>query len=107
MSLTEEGYRERKWGRFPTLRQALEDKKIPSTYFGFTSASDNMFDAMGRLLEISVLAVEYQSHIKKTTQSAGQEEMYKDLLKLEEDLEQAMYFFKRKIDEVRAIYNRP
>ena len=51
MSLTEKAYQERKWGSFPALRQALEDKQIPSNYFGPTSVSDNMFEAMNRLIE--------------------------------------------------------
>lgn len=105
MSLTEEGYRERKWRSYPALRQALEDKRIPSNYFGPTSASDNMFDAMGRLLDISVLVVEFKNHIEETAQITGREEMYKDLRRLEADLKQAMYFFERKIEELRTIYD--
>jgi hypothetical protein len=32
MSLTEEGYRERKWGHFPALRKVLESKSVPAKY---------------------------------------------------------------------------
>ena len=104
MSLTPEAYRERKWGYFPTLRHALENKEIPSNYYGLTSADDNMFDRMTRLMEIAVLMVEYKRHIKETAQSVGREEMYTDLRRLEEDLEQTSHFLKRMIEEVRTIY---
>ena len=49
--LTEEGSRERMWGKYPSLRKALENKRIPDSYYGPTSISDNMFDAMVRLLQ--------------------------------------------------------
>jgi hypothetical protein len=32
--LTEEGMRERKWGEFPALRRALEDKTLPPGHCG-------------------------------------------------------------------------
>jgi hypothetical protein len=101
MSLTEKGYRERKWGPFPALRQALEDKKIPFKYNGLTSAHDNMFEAMDRLIEISILVVEYEKDIRETAQSVGREEIYKDLENLFTELEGAAHFFERKIEEIR------
>jgi len=104
MSLTEKAYQERKWGSFPALRQALENKKIPSESYGFTSVSDNMFESMGRLLEISVLTIGCKNHIRETAQSVGREAMYSDLRRLEEALEQASNFFKRQIEEVQTLY---
>lgn len=35
--LTEEGSRERMWGKYPSLRKALENKRIPDSYYGPTS----------------------------------------------------------------------
>ena len=104
MSLTAEAYRERKWGPFPALRKALEDKQVPSRYYGFTSASDNMFDAMSRLIEIAVLTSEYENEVKGIVVSTGREEMYRDLRNLEEALEQASHFFKTTRDKVRMLY---
>lgn len=104
MSLTAEAYRERKWGPFPALRKALEDKQVPPNYYGLTSASDNMFDAMHRLIEIAVLTDEYENEIKATAVSTGREDMYRDLRRLEEALEQASHFFKRTGDKVRTLY---
>ncbi|NLX18146.1 MAG: hypothetical protein GXY53_02545 [Desulfobulbus sp.] len=105
MSLTAEAYRERKWGPFPALRKALEDKQVPPNYYGFTSASDNMFDAMSRLIEIAVLTNEYENDIKAKAVSVGREDMYRDLLNLEEALENASRFFKRTSDKVRMLQN--
>lgn len=104
MCLTPEAYRERKWGSYPALRQALESKEIPSHYYGFTSASDNMFEAMGRLMQISVLVAEYKDHIRGTSQSVGREDMREDLQQLEIQLEDAARSFKRRSEEVRELY---
>ncbi len=104
MSLTAEAYRERKWRPFPALRKALEDKQVPSSYYGVISTSDNMFDATVRLIEIAVLTEEYQNEIKATAVSTGREDMYRDLRRLEEALEQASHFFKRTGDKVRTLY---
>lgn len=102
--LTVKGYHERKWKPFPALRKALEDKKVPSDYYGIISTADNMFDATVRLMEIAVLTEEYQNEIKATAASTGREEMYRDLLRLEKELDQASLFFKKTGDKVRTLY---
>ena len=104
MCLTEEAYRERKWGDYPALRQALENKEIPAKYYGFTTAHDNEFDAMNRLHQISVLVAEYKDHIRGTSQSVGREKMVEDLQQLEFQLEDAARSFKRTSEEVRELY---
>ncbi len=71
MSLTLEAYKERQWGSFPALRRALEDKKVPDHYYGFTSISDNLFDALGRLIEIGVLTSEFTHDIKEMAKTTG------------------------------------
>ncbi len=106
MSLTEEGYRERKWGSFPAIRKALEDKKVPDKHYGITSAHDNMFDSMGRLTEIATLVSEYQSAIKEMAVSIGWEEMCSDLERLGQSLKQQSYFFEEKERVVKTLYNR-
>ncbi len=103
MSLTAEAYRERKWAHFPALRKVLEDKQVPPNYYGLTSVSDNMFDAMIRLMEIAVLADEYENDIKATVVSVGREDMYRDLRNLEKALEDASCLFKRFSDKVRML----
>ena len=104
MCLTAEAYQERKWGYLPALRKALEDKKVPASYCGSTSASDNIFDSLSRLLEIAVLTGEYENDIKEAALSTGREAMYHDLRELEGTLEQAAHFFRRTIDKVRLLY---
>ena len=103
MCLTEQAYRERKWGQFPVLRKAIEDKKIPGSYFGVTSASDNMFDAMGRLVEIAVLACEFEDCIIETANSTGNKEMSDDLIKLEKALESICSFFTERIKTIKRL----
>jgi hypothetical protein len=105
MSLTEEGYRERKWGHFPALRKVLESKSVPAKYYGPLSDSDNLFDAMERLIEIAVLTVEYGSDIQEAAISVGRNEMRVDLKRLEKSLEEASYFIKRRIEEVGKLYH--
>ena len=53
--LTEKALRERKWGAYPALRKALEDKSIPNSYYGPTLVWDNVFGALHRLLEIAIV----------------------------------------------------
>jgi hypothetical protein len=103
MSLTREAYQERKWGQFPILRKVLEAKEIPAHYFGVSSASDNMFDAMGRLLEIAVLVREFENQLKETALSLGPEKMQDDLRTLEQALERAQSFFGQSIHQVRTL----
>ena len=103
--LTVNGYHERKWKHYPALRKALEDKKVPSSYYGIISTADNMFDATVRLMEIAVLAEEYQNEIKATAASTGREEMYRDLRRLETELEDASLFFKKTGYKVRKLYD--
>lgn len=104
MCLTPEAHRERKWGALPALRKALEDKEIPSNYYGMTSASDNMFDATVRLMEITVLVAKYEGDIKEIAVSVGRDKMVHDLFESEHALKDASYFFQRAIDEVQRLY---
>lgn len=104
--LTEEGYCERKWGPFPALRKALEDKKVPQDYYGLTSVSDNIFDKLVRLTEIAILVNEYRAGIEETAQSTGLEEMFCDLERLEGQLESASSYFNRGAEEVRVLMKR-
>ena len=49
MSLTHEGYEDRKWKSSPILRKFLQEKSIPGKYYGITTSDDNYFDYIGRL----------------------------------------------------------
>jgi hypothetical protein len=61
--LTEEGNKRRFWGPLVTLRQLLEDKSIPDHYYGPASVCDNVFAAISRILELSVLVRENSAAI--------------------------------------------
>jgi len=105
MSLTEEGYRERMWRHFPALRKVLENQSLPAKYYGTSPDSDNLFDAMERLIEIAVLTVEYGSDVQEAATAVGRNEMRVDLKRLEKSLEEASYFIKRRIEDVGKLYH--
>lgn len=102
--LTDEAIRHRKWGLYPALRKALENKKISDSYYGLTSASDNIFDRMVRLAEIATLLREFRQDVIDTAQSTGEEQMYKDLQELEHGLLYYSDFFRKAAGEVESFY---
>ena len=101
--LTEEASRERRWGSYPALRKVLEDKRIPDHYYGPSSFSDNMFDKIGRLLEIGILAYEQKGAIREYAQSVGKEQMYSDLHDLQSGLEYASAVFRELSEKVEKL----
>ncbi len=106
MSLTEEADRERMWGFIPGLRQVLEHKEIPPRYYGCTSTDDNMFDAIDRLMRITVFLVNHKDDIRERMQSLdleGREAMFRDLRTLERHLEDASHFFMDGVREIRTL----
>lgn len=103
MSLTEEAYEERKWGPFPALRQTLATKQIPDRYFGLTSASDNMFARLDRLLQISILVEEYGDEIAGAAQDVGVRETIEDVERLEEMLRHAARMFEDMAGRARSV----
>lgn len=102
--LTEEAYRERKWGNFPVLRRAIEAKRIPGSYYGLTSVDDNIFDQMARLLEITILTLEHEIAVKETALSVSPEKMCLDLNLLRHHLEGASSFLKGKAQEISELW---
>jgi hypothetical protein len=91
------------WGRFPALRRALEEKTIPARLFGATTASDNMFDQINRLLRIAVLVCEFEDCVKETARSANHSQTCEDLMVLENDLDTAASFLSQSIERVREL----
>jgi hypothetical protein len=61
--LTEEGYKARFWGPFSALRRVLEGKKVPDNYYGPTSVSDNIFEAISRHLELAIVVREHEADL--------------------------------------------
>ena len=98
-----EAYRERKWGPFPALRQVLEDKRLSGKHFGITSASDNLFDRLHRLIEITLLTRDYSEELLKTANNDFGEALQEDLTHLESDLKQARSFIDGEIENIKAL----
>jgi hypothetical protein len=104
VSLTEQAYRDRKWGRFPLLRHLLEGKRIPDSFFGFSSASDNIFDGVGRLLEIIILVNANRDEILDTAANgAATEKLEEELILLMGDISNALNFFEREQGQVKRL----
>lgn len=103
MSLTKEAYLERKWARFPALRQALEDKNLPGHYYGPSSISDNLFDQMTRLVEISKLAIEYKEEILSLSESVSLKELTHELNNLTAMLFDMQAFWEQMAESVQLI----
>ena len=61
--LTEDGHSARFWGSFAALRHVLGAKRIPDHYYGPTSVSDNMFEAVSRHLQLATLLREYEADV--------------------------------------------
>jgi hypothetical protein len=99
MSLTLEGYRERKWGPYPALRQVLENKQLEDRCI--TSADDTSFDILHRLLEIASLTRQHKEEIIAGSKTIGVENFDNDLAHLESSLESAKDGIVRMIDDVR------
>jgi hypothetical protein len=84
--LSDEGLRERRWGMFPTLRLALENRSLPDGYYGWTSISDNVFKRLPRVVEVGLLALESKDHIREVASKVGWDEMHRDLDTLSSEL---------------------
>jgi hypothetical protein len=72
--LTEKAHYERKWNWIPRLAQLLSTKQIPEHYFGVASTSDNRFDRVRRLMEISILIQENHGELKSQISKCEQSE---------------------------------
>ena len=101
--LSPEALRERKWGRFPTLRKALEEKRLPDTYYGVSSTSDNLCEQYRRLIEIALLTNEHEQLVMDTAQVTGREHMCRDLDELRRQLEHASMFFREHVGRVEKL----
>lgn len=102
--LTSDGLRERQWGRFPALRQALEDKKLSETYFGWCSVCDNIFDQLHRTLTTGMLARDNRDIVAETAERNGWPAMHRDLELLARELQNASEMLHRLAEEVEALH---
>ena len=86
MSLTTEAVNERKWMRFPTLAALLSSKQLGVEWTGSTSASDNIFREVERLLEIHALVSDNEVEIRSLISSQIGNPLRDDLMRLSEAL---------------------
>lgn len=102
--LTKEAIQERKWGAYPALRKILEEKELPGRYYGTSSISDNVFDKMNQLLELSFLVQENKSLINFKENKS----IFKELVALEKDLKNMVtHIHDREIFISRFLKKRP
>jgi hypothetical protein len=100
--LTAEAYADRKWGRYAALRRLLETRRLPDSFFGPTSVSDNLFDWFHRTLEVSLLACECESEIQNAAETLGPTEIIEDLRRVRDDL----HAMRSRIDETSGRLER-
>jgi hypothetical protein len=101
--LTEEAYRERKWGPFPFLRTVLEGKRVSS--LGVTiSTSDSFFESLSRLVEIATLACDNADELRGTAHSAGWDAMHRDIEVLRSQLQGASAMLDDFASRVKALH---
>jgi len=103
--LTEEARRERKWGSFPALRQALESKTLPAQYRPLTSTSDTFFDAILRIFDIADLVQAYADDVQRASIVTGTDEMCRDLDRVMQELNGMAYRFTALSEDVSKVLN--
>lgn len=93
--LTKQELDKRIWGRYPTMRVLLQNKKIPDKYYGATSVSNNLFNESNRLLELLLLTKEFIN----SDCCSGKEQRI-SLIKELYELQKEINWFKRIIVEL-------
>ena len=82
MSLTEKAYFERKWGEFPILASIVSQSQLNTKWTGSSSATDNIFDQVQRLIDIQARVKDSANEIKASI-LASDSTIDKKALKLE------------------------
>jgi hypothetical protein len=103
--LTEKAQSDRKWGWLPALRLILESKRVPERYFGASSASDNIFDRLRRLIEIDILVQENRTQIIEKLGSESRDQIMWDLHRLREAFRDAKNELQASEERVGNIMN--
>ncbi len=102
MSLTEEAYSRRMWEKYPQLRNVLQ--KPLGESIGYTSASDNIFDYVNRLITIQAMAQEHAEEIKRQLGNQPINRKLKDeLIILSSELDSMSDMFQSYAQNIRKI----
>ena len=103
MCLSEQGYFDRKWGRLPTLGRLVGGKQPKDHWYGYSSAADNVFDAMSRLMEIYAVIVDGKGELAKTADERSAREVSEDLSHLASMLREAERIYESAARDVESI----
>jgi len=65
MSLTEQASYRRKWSAVPALGALLGNARPQDHWYGYSSATDNIFENLSRIMEIYAVVKDYEQKIVK------------------------------------------
>src|SRR5262245_15938117 len=87
--LTEKAMYDRMWSWIPVLGKIIGSKRIPDRHFGPSSVSDNSFDGIRRLMQISILVQENSDEITREMEHDAElrGEIRKDLYRVAQALQ--------------------
>jgi len=87
------------------LRRFLEDKSLSWEYYGASSASDNIFETLARVLKIGLLTRDNREGICRNTTNVGWDALHRDVEALANELDGLAQLLHRTADEVRALHS--
>ena len=112
MSLTEEAYFKRMWGKTPILAELLRNRGLHDKWYRFSTASDNIFEHSSRIIEILIMLHDHSIVIKKALQDLKETNDEKKINQLLEELQfirnQSNYFkdfFTEMSKEINELFN--
>ena len=80
---------DRKWRGLPKLREVLANKRLPDSYYGWHSESDNISESLPRLLEMCLVACEFEADLRQSAAAEDRDMSIKELTDLESALRAA------------------
>jgi hypothetical protein len=83
---------DRRWRGLPKLRELLANKRLPDSYYGWHSESDNIFESVPRLLETCLIACEFEADLRQSAAAEDRDTIIKELTGLESALRAARGF---------------
>lgn len=107
MSLLPAAYEKRMWGDFPTLRSILKDAKVADHHYGPSTASDNIFDRVQRLLEVALIVQDNkEATIAALNRDDPRDPLAKDLFALKRAMNWAESYVGAVAGEIEELLRR-
>lgn len=103
MCLTEQGYIDRMWGNLPTLGRLVGGKRPKDHWYGPSTASDNVFESMSRLMEVYAVVVDSRKELTSTNNESEEKNFVKDLENLASMLRHAAGIYQNAADEIKTL----